>query len=505
MLELDRKRKREYLEILGIDQDNIDEEVVKRAYRKLALEFHPDRPNNKHKKEEAEVMFKKVTEAYEALQNNNKSLNVLKNVFKSHQDITSSLEHFFVTTGGNSNLSKLGGSSHNLHNMFQNYVNGQSSAQAVPQAETSSNAASPSTSSNSSLSSFSSLNIPLGGLNGNNFNINLANGSKSNLAKPAPKKGQSLQTTLKITMEESLYGCTKTIEFTRSVTCANCADKQQPTPAKLPSSNAQCRDCGGKGVLTAVIAGGSVTTACPSCHAASLQTPQTTSTPSTTKDQKETCTKCNGAGRIPNKRTVMVNVAPGVTNGMQQLYEAEGDEGTFGGPFGDLIVKFDVEVHPFYQRHGDDAMCKVTIPFPHAVLGTMIEIPLIYGALQSTPSGISISSSKMAVQIDAGVQQNQVVKVSQQGFLNSIDGKRGDLYIQILVDVPPKSALDDEERELLRKLASKPNFKFGKHNANAQSILACSLLEETPVSSPPPSKIPAMQAPLSPNPQRLAV
>mmetsp|Transcript_8571 Transcript_8571/g.11850 ORF Transcript_8571/g.11850 Transcript_8571/m.11850 type:complete len:499 (+) Transcript_8571:226-1722(+) len=498
MLELDRKRKREYLEILGIDQDNIDEEVVKKAYRKLALEFHPDRPNNKHKKEEAEVMFKKVTEAYEALQNNNKSLNVLKNVFKSHQDITSSLEHFFVTTGGNSNLSKLGGSSHNLHNMFQNYVNGQSSTQNPPTTESSSNATSPSTSSTSSLSSFSSLNIPLGGLNGANFNINLANGSKSNLSKPIPKKGQSLQTTLKITMEESLYGCTKTIEFTRSVTCANC-DKQ-PIPIK-PVTNTQCRDCGGKGVLTAVIAGGSVTTACPSCHAAAQQNSQPTTT-TTSKDSKEPCTKCNGVGRNPNKRTVMVNVAPGVTNGMQQLYEGEGDEGTFGGPFGDLIVKFDVEPHPFYQRHGDDAMCKVTIPFPHAVLGTMIEIPLIYGALQSTPSGISISSSKMAVQIDPGVQQNQVVKVSQQGFLNSIDGKRGDLYIQILVDVPPKSALDEEERELLRKLANKPNFKFGKHNGNSSSILACSLLEE----GPPPAKVPATtQVPLSPIPQRMPV
>lgn len=57
----DRKRKyREYRDILGVDE-SADEETVKKAYFRLAREYHPDRPNNKGKKEEADRMFHKVS------------------------------------------------------------------------------------------------------------------------------------------------------------------------------------------------------------------------------------------------------------------------------------------------------------------------------------------------------------------------------------------------------------------------------------------------------------
>ena len=55
--------KRDYYEVLGVDRDADDEEI-KKAYRKLALKFHPDRnPNDKT----AEEKFKELGEAYEVL------------------------------------------------------------------------------------------------------------------------------------------------------------------------------------------------------------------------------------------------------------------------------------------------------------------------------------------------------------------------------------------------------------------------------------------------------
>lgn len=55
--------KRDYYEVLGVNRDAGDDEI-KKAYRKLAMKFHPDRnPDNK----EAEEKFKEAKEAYEML------------------------------------------------------------------------------------------------------------------------------------------------------------------------------------------------------------------------------------------------------------------------------------------------------------------------------------------------------------------------------------------------------------------------------------------------------
>ena len=55
--------KRDYYEVLGVSRSSSDQEI-KSAYRKLALQYHPDRnPGNK----EAEEKFKEAAEAYSVL------------------------------------------------------------------------------------------------------------------------------------------------------------------------------------------------------------------------------------------------------------------------------------------------------------------------------------------------------------------------------------------------------------------------------------------------------
>ena len=60
--------KRDYYEILGVSRD-ADARQIKRAYRQLALEFHPDRNPDNH---EAEERFKEAAEAYEVLSDDEK-------------------------------------------------------------------------------------------------------------------------------------------------------------------------------------------------------------------------------------------------------------------------------------------------------------------------------------------------------------------------------------------------------------------------------------------------
>ncbi|CAL1329242.1 molecular chaperone DnaJ [Candidatus Providencia siddallii] len=61
--------KKDFYDILGVEKNASDKEI-KRAYKKLAIKYHPDR--NQDKKNESEAKFKEIKEAYEVLSNNQK-------------------------------------------------------------------------------------------------------------------------------------------------------------------------------------------------------------------------------------------------------------------------------------------------------------------------------------------------------------------------------------------------------------------------------------------------
>ena len=67
--------KRDYYEVLGVNKSSSESEI-KKAYRKMAIKYHPDKnPDNK----EAEAKFKEAAEAYDVLSNpekNNDTINL---------------------------------------------------------------------------------------------------------------------------------------------------------------------------------------------------------------------------------------------------------------------------------------------------------------------------------------------------------------------------------------------------------------------------------------------
>jgi len=103
---------------------------------------------------------------------------------------------------------------------------------------------------------------------------------------------------------------------------------------------------------------------------------------------------------------------------------------------------------PRFQRDGANLWRQEALPLPDAVLGTKLEVPTIEGG-------------KAEVEVPAGIQPDTVLRLKDKG-LPQFGGKgKGDLYLQVKVQVPEK--ITREERELyerLRALSSKTKRHF---------------------------------------------
>ena len=152
--------KRDYYEVLGIDK-SASEAEIKKAFRKKAMKYHPDRnPDNK----EAEEHFKEVNEAYEVLSDPEK---------KKRYDQ-------FGHAGVDPNAGFGGGAGG-----FGGF-------------------------------DFGDIFDMFGGAFGGGF------GGGGRSRRNGPQKGRDLQKTVTIEFKEALFGCTKEIEITKNVRCKTC-------------------------------------------------------------------------------------------------------------------------------------------------------------------------------------------------------------------------------------------------------------------------------------------
>ena len=156
----------------------------------------------------------------------------------------------------------------------------------------------------------------------------------------------------------------------------------------------------------------------------------------------EPCRQCGGDGRVRSRRTVGVRIPAGVADGMRVRLAHQGEVGPGGGPAGDLYVEVDEVPHDVFTRDGADLHCTVQLPMTAAALGTTLELPTLSGAEE--------------LHIEPGTQGGTVRTLRGRGMprLRSngrVDGQ-GDLMVHVDVVVPTK--LDREQTELLRKLAA---------------------------------------------------
>jgi molecular chaperone DnaJ len=209
--------KRDYYDILGVSKGSSADEI-KKAYRKLAIKYHPDKnPNDKS----AEDKFKEAAEAYEILSNPEK---------KQRYD-----HYGHAGVGGASGGGGYGGGGMNMDDIF---------------------------------SQFGDI---FGGGGGSPFDSFFGGGQQQSRGGRRVAKGSNLRIKVKLTLEEIANGAEKKIKVNKQVTCKTC----DGTGAKDRSSVSTCSTCGGSGavrrVTNTILGQMQTSSTCPTCNGSGSQ------------------------------------------------------------------------------------------------------------------------------------------------------------------------------------------------------------------------------------------
>ncbi len=359
--------KRDYYEILEVPKD-ADEGTIKKAYRKIAMKYHPDRnPDNKA----AEDKFKEAAEAYEVLSDPDK---------KARYDR-------FGHAGVNGQQGFHSAESMNMEDIFSQFgdVFGDS---------------------------------PFESFFGNR------SGQRAQ-----GQKGSNLRIKLTLSLEEVDAGVKKTIKVKKRKTCTSCKGSGAKDGAVK-----NCQTCGGSGFVRQIrstFLGQMQTTAqCPNCHG-------------TGSIVVEPCTKCRGEGRTIEDETLDIDIPAGVEDGMQLTMRGRGNAGIKGGPAGDLLISIEVKPHADLKRDGNNLIYELYLSFPDAAIGCSAEVPTLSGPVK--------------IKIPPGTPSGKIFRLNGKGLPSVQAYGRGDELIYVNIWTPKK--LSDEEKRILEKLNTSPNFQ----------------------------------------------
>lgn len=362
--------KRDYYEVLEISK-SADENEIKKAYRKIAMKYHPDRnPDDKA----AEDKFKEAAEAYEILSNPDK---------RARYD---RYGHAGFDNGGGGYRSA---NAEDIFSQFQDFF----------------------------------------GENGSPFD-SFFGGGRSRSSSQRGQRGSDLKIRISLTLEEIATGVTKKIKVKKQIACSTC----NGSGAKSKNAVKTCTTCNGAGSVRQVrntFLGQMQTVApCPTCSGSGQMI-------------TDKCDKCHGNGAMAGEETIEIKIPAGVAAGMQLSVSGKGNVGIKGGPAGDLLVSIEELPHDVFDRDGNNIICDFNISFPHAVLGTSIEVPTLDG--------------KVKVKIPAGTPSGKVFRLKGKGLPGLQSYDKGDQLIVVNIFTPKK--INDEEKALMDKLADMPSFK----------------------------------------------
>ncbi|MBS45382.1 MAG: molecular chaperone DnaJ [Nocardioides sp.] len=177
-------------------------------------------------------------------------------------------------------------------------------------------------------------------------------------------KGADAETTATISFTDALEGVTISLRLSSDSPCPACSG----TGGKPGTKPHVCPQCDGAGFVVAGVGGAfSMNETCPACQGRQL-----------VYDEK--CPTCFGSGRGSSSRTIQARIPAGVKDGQRIRLRGKGSPGDNGGPHGDLYVTVKVSGHRVFGRKADNLTVEVPISFDEAALGAEIKVPTLGGA-----------------------------------------------------------------------------------------------------------------------------
>uniref|UniRef100_A0A0W0FY07 DnaJ homolog 1, mitochondrial n=1 Tax=Moniliophthora roreri TaxID=221103 RepID=A0A0W0FY07_MONRR len=255
-----------------------------------------------------------------------------------------------------------------------------------------------------------------------------------------PSRGADLESSVTVSFLEACKGTKRTVNISPVTDCSSCSGSGLKPGAKRST----CTTCGGSGTRTFVIETGfQMASTCGSCHGTGSTVPRSGQ-----------CSSCGGVGKVRVRKTVTVEIPPGVEDGMTIRVPNSGDAPISGkGSAGDLLVRVNVTASKQFQRRGDNLYHEARIPMHTALLGGRVRVPTLDGDVD--------------VRVPGGTQQGEEMVLKGRGVPSVYNGKNGDLFVTFRVMLP--RSLTKRQRQLLQEYADDVEGRPSSDNSSAPS------------------------------------
>ena len=371
---------KDYYDILNVSKEATDDEI-KKAYRKLAHQYHPDKPGGD------EARFKEVNEAYQVLSDKEKRSQYDQfgqtfeqaqasggfRGFEGFRDFSSFAEGFDFNFGSDARGGREGFSG--FEDIFGDI--------------------------------FEQAGFRRGGRRG-----------------ARRRRGEDIQVDVEIDFLEMAHGAEKELNLYKRVKCGKChGEGIEPGSKKI-----ECPACEGEGEVRTsrrtILGTFSQVSVCPECQGEG-------------KIPEKKCQKCGGDGRVREYEKIKVKIPAGIKDGQSIRLEGLGEslpagrQAAEGGEAGDLYVTVHVKPHEKFTREDDDIHSEEKISFSQAALGDKVEVETIDGEVK--------------LKIPAGTQSGEIFRLKGKGIKHLSRFGFGDHYVRIQVVTPKSLTREQRE------------------------------------------------------------